>query len=253
MLPYARNNSSRWAWLGRLAMVSVVWIAAACQGAGPKKIGDATLAPVAAGFEEVPKEAEGAPLVVVLPNTTPTIPDAPVVKLAVDRKVPWGMVKAIVDRMESEGRTPILLVAKRNEVKMLRLKDPLYGKPIGVYAFLDGKLCVKHPGVLEKKCTQTYYKDYIDGAHTRELVREAVLGYKRQDVLVVLPLALTWGDAVTALAATRSCCGDREVRVALYEQDSEEAEQAEQDSEQAGQGSEEAAQDSEQAGQPAAQ
>jgi hypothetical protein len=213
MLTYARNNSL---FAALFVASSVAFLGlGACQGVGPKKIGEATLAPLAAGFDELPNEAADAPMVVILPNTTPTIPDAPVVKLAVDRKVPWGMVKAIVDRMKSEGRTPILLVAKREQVKMLRLNDELYGKPIGVYTTLEGKLCVKHPAASEKKCTQTYSKDYIDGAHTRELVREAVLGYKRQDVLVVLPLALPWGDVVTAVGASRSCCGSREVRVAL--------------------------------------
>ena len=195
-----------------------VIVAGSCKGPGPKKIGDATLAPLAAGGATLPESARDAPVVVILPGQKAEIPDAvETVKLAIDRKVPYSEVKALVTKMHELGQTPILLVAERQKVKELHLTEELYGPPIYVYAKREGKLCVGHPQAIEQKCTQTVSKKYIDGAHTRELVREAVLGYERQNVEVELEAGLIWGDVVTAVGATRSCCGDRAIRVKVVE------------------------------------
>ena len=212
------SRSSHFSYFARLAGgLALCVMAATCKGPGPKKIGDATLAPLAAGGKTLSEDAKKAPLVVVLPDSQPTIPDVEMVQLAIDRHVSWGMVKAIIDRMYEHGQTPVLLVAQRQKVLELALSDELLGPPLEVYAQLEGKLCVKHPAAEEMICTQTYSKKYIDGAHTRELVRKAVLGYERADVQVELLPALNWGDVVTAVGATRSCCGKREVRVRLID------------------------------------
>ena len=192
-------------------------VAGSCKGPGPKKIGDATLAPLAAGGQPLPAAAKDAPLVVMLPGQEPTIPVEETVKLAIDRKVPWREVKIVIDSMHEIGQTPILLVAQRQKVVELHLTEELYGPPLYVYAQREGKLCVKHPQAHEKICTQTYSKKYIDGAHTRELVRKAVLGYERANVEVELRSGINWGDVVTAVGATRSCCGDRQIRVKVVE------------------------------------
>lgn len=194
-----------------------VCLVGSCKGPGPKKIGDATLAPLAAGGEALPADAKDAPVVVLLPDTKPDIPSEETVKLAIDRKVPWLTVKKVIDQMHDHGQTPILLVAQRQKVVQLHLTEELYGPPIYVYAQREGKLCVTHPLATEKKCTQTYSKKYIDGAHTRELVREAVLGYERANIHLELWPGLIWGDVVTAVGASRSCCGDRQVRVKVIE------------------------------------
>lgn len=189
-------------------------VAGSCKGPGPKKIGEATLAPLAAGGKALPAEAKNAPLIVMLPGAeAPEIPVEPTVKLAIDRKVKWSVVKGVIEKMHELGQTPILLVAERQKVVELHLTEELYGPPLEVYAQLEGKLCVKHPQAKEMICTQTYSKKYIDGAHTRELVRKAVLGYERADVELEVRPGLNWGDVVTAVGATRSCCGDRQIRV----------------------------------------
>lgn len=197
--------------------VMIVCAVGSCKGPGPKKIGEATLAPLAAGGTALPADAKNAPVVVILPDKEPVIPEEETVKLAVDRLVPWHVVKTTVARMHEHGQTAILLVAQRQKVLELPLTEELYDKPIYVYAMKEGKLCVKHPLAQEMKCTQTVSKKYIDGAHTRELVREAVLGYERANVELELDPSLSWGDVVTAVGATRSCCGDRKIRVRVVE------------------------------------
>lgn len=189
-----------------MAWMAAILALAACEGPGPRKLGNATLAALARGSEPVPEEAKDAPVVEVMPDTTPTIPGAKVVKLAIDRRVPWGMVHAIVTKMQSQGQTPVLLVAERDHVMAFHLDDELDGEIIEILTYTNGKLCVKHPEVAEAKCAQSANKRYIDGAYTRELVREAVKGYERQNAVVELPQALTWADVVSAVGGARSCC-----------------------------------------------
>lgn len=198
-------------WLPALCLALLV---PACEGPGPKKIGDVTLAVLMMGGQPVPPEAAEAPVVKVMPGQTPVIPAAKVVKLAIDRKVTWGLVKAIAAAMEAKGQTPVFLVAKQLRVQAFHFSDPLKGPHIEVLTYTDGKLCVKHPDVAEAKCSQTLTKNYIDAAFTRELVREAVRGYQRADVIAELPDALTWADVVSAVGGARSCC-DQPVRVRI--------------------------------------
>ena len=188
---------------------------AACKGPGPKKVGDATLAR-AMGVEDLPAAAAEAPLVEVRPGEQATrIPDAPVVRLAIDRKVTWGAVKAILDVMQERGQEPVLLVTERHNVKAFRLEDAFEGPAIDLLAFTDGKSCVRHPDIPEAKCVQTPSGKYIDAAFTREIVREAVRGYQMTNVEVDLPPELNWDDAVRVIDAARTCCKDAKTLVKL--------------------------------------
>lgn len=200
-----------------IGLVTLCVIGMSCRGQEQQKIGDATLAPLVAGTNDIPDEAKDAPTVVVMPDSKPTIPQEPIVKLAIDRDVMWGMVKAIIDRMYEYGQTPVLLVDTRGSVKEFHLNDNLIDKPLEIFAELEGKLCVQHPAANEAICTQTQSRRFIDGSHTREIVRKAVLGYERSDVVVALPMTLKWRDVVTAVGATRSCCGKTPVRVRIHE------------------------------------
>ncbi len=192
-------------------------LSVACDGRGPLQVGEATLAVIVLGFDELPKDADKLPQVVVMPGQPVTVPDAPVVKLAVDRLVSWGQVKAIVDLMEARDQKPIFLIAKRSKIKAFHLNDELEGEVVQVYAETEGKICVSHPEVREAKCQQTLDKKYLDPSFTRELVREAINGYERSDVIIDLPDALIWGDVVSAVGGARSCCGDQTVRVHISE------------------------------------
>lgn len=188
---------------------------AACKGPGLKKVGEATLA-LAMGVQDIPAAAADAPLVEVLPAREATrIPDAPMVRLAIDRQVTWGEVQVILDVMRERGQVPVLLVTERHNVKAFRIEDAFEGPAIDLLAFTDGKSCVRHPDIPEAKCVQTPSKKYIDAAFTRELVREAVRGYQMTNVEVDIPPALTWADAVRVIDAARTCCKDEKTLVKL--------------------------------------
>ncbi|WP_428263096.1 hypothetical protein [Haliangium sp.] len=180
---------------------------AACQGPGPKKVGEATLALASQG-DDLPAAAEQAPVVEILRGAPVSIPDAPVVKLAIDRQAHWGQVKASLEIMEARGQTPVLLVADRQRVRALRLSDDFDERGIEVTAYATGKLCVRHPKVVEGKCSQSPDPTYIDGAGVRELVREAVRGYEMNDIEIDLPADLEWDDVVRVVDGARTCCGE---------------------------------------------
>lgn len=186
----------------------------ACKGPGPATVGDATLA-MAMGVEKVPAEARGAPLVEVLPGKPATIPDAPMVRLAIDRKARWGEVKAILDLMAQRKQTPVILVTERHNVRTLTLEDSFDGEALDLIAYTDGKSCVRHPDIAEAKCVQTPNGKYIDAAFTREIVREAVRGYGIDKVEVDLPSRLPWADVVRVVDGARTCCLGDPVQVKI--------------------------------------
>lgn len=198
-----------------LALVAAALLGSACDGPGPLKVGDAILPVLVVGNDPLPESAKEAPEVVVMPGKPTTIPDAPVVKLAIDRLVPWAQVRAILAPMKIKGQEAILLVARKRQMRAFHLDDEPDGSYILLITELDGKICVKHPGVREAKCSQTQNASYIDPSFTRELVREAVNGYQRTNVKVALLDDLHWGDVVAAVGGARSCCGDRKIRVML--------------------------------------
>jgi hypothetical protein len=196
---------------------------AACKGPGPKQVGEATLA-MAAGVEKLPAEAENAPVVEILPDRPATVPDAPVVKLAIDRDATWGQVKATLHVIDQRKQKAVLLVAERRTVRSLPRFDQVDGidvpelvkHAIEITAYTDGKVCVRHPTVAEAKCVQTPSRTYIDGAFTRQLVREAVDGYQLHKTVADLPDALQWDDTVRVVDGARTCCGaKREPQVSV--------------------------------------
>lgn len=199
---------------------------AACQGPGPKQVGEATLA-LALGVEEIPAAAQDAPVVEIMPGQPVTIPAAPVVKLAIDRDVTWAQVRASLDIMDEREQTPVLLVAERRKVRAFARFDviarseieELRAHAIEITAYTDGKVCVRHPEVTEAKCVQTPSRQYIDGAFTRELVREATKGYGLSKTAVDLPPDLQWDDVVRVVDGARTCCGEREVTAVVLPAD----------------------------------
>lgn len=186
----------------------------ACKRAAPPKVGDAHLA-LAMGVEDVPAAAESAPVVEVMPGQPVTIPDAPQVRLAIDRNATWGEVKAVLDLMAQRQQEPVLLVTERHKVKTFQLEDSFEGPALDVIAYTDGQACVRHPDISEGKCVRTRSGKYIDAAFTREIVREAVRGYGMHQVEVRLPRALSWADTVRVVDGARTCCLGDPVKVKL--------------------------------------
>lgn len=201
-----------------IAALGILVCLTACKGPGPKQVGDAKLAQ-ALGAYELTAAGEEAPVVELHPQAPATIPDAPQVQLAIDRETPWGQVAASLEVMRDRGQTPIVLVAINRrvsvlpEIEVLALDDAeasaaFLAEALEVTAYTDGKLCVRHPDVAEAKCVQTPSKKYIDGAFTRQLVREAAKGYGLAAAALDLPANLTWADAVRVIDGVRTCCGE---------------------------------------------
>lgn len=199
-----------------LAMLCVS--ATACKGAGRKQVGEATLAMLAMGTEDIPEAARDAPVVVVMPDRAPTIPNAPVVKLAVDVHASWGLVKSILAEMKARGQKPVMLIAEDRELRAFNIEeDPIDGPIIEIMTNTTGRLCVHHPDARDAKCHESTDEKYIDPAATRELVREAMKGYKRHNFLIELADAQLWSNVVSAVGGARSCCGDTRINLAFKE------------------------------------
>lgn len=185
-------------------------VALSCTGKGQAQVGEA-LIPQADG---VIAAEPGDTLEVSDPEqVVEAIPDGPVVRLAIDRNVPFQRVAELVEWVEAEGKKPVLLVGRRSKIKAFVMNDELQGDPITVTTTTDGKACVQPPGSPEAKCVQRSDKKHISRAYTRELVREAMNAYRLYDVEVILPPDLGWGDAVRALDGARTCCQDTQMRV----------------------------------------
>src|SRR5690606_14912293 len=144
------------------------------------------------------------------------VPDAPVVRLAIGRKVPWNKVQELMAAVEARGGRPVLLVGDFHKVKVFRLEDTWTGDEpaIRVIAYVDGKACVQPPGAIEAKCVQSGDRSYIDRAFLRELVREQVKLYHPR-VEVELASTLNWADVVRTIDGSRTCCYETRVIVRL--------------------------------------
>lgn len=195
--------------LAALAL-ALALVAFACTGKGQAQVGEA-LIPQADGVIEAEPgdtiEVEDGEQIIE------NIPAGAVVRLAIDRNVPWQRVAELIEWIEAEGKKPVLLVGRRSKVKAFVLNDELVGDPITVTTTTDGKACVQPPGSIEAKCVQRSDKSHISRAYTRELVREAMRAYRLTDVEVILPPDLGWGDAVRAIDGARTCCADQPMRV----------------------------------------
>jgi hypothetical protein len=162
--------------------------------------------------------ADDGPTLVVKAETvdaTLAVPKGPVVRLAIDRAVPWLRVEALIHRVEAAGARPVLLVGQRQHVRAFQLHDPLgAGESIVVRVDDGGQHCVSKTGVLEMRCTKGAGK-HIHRAFVREDVREAVKEYGLAQVQVrVNPLA-EWADVVRVVDGARTCCGTTKVLAAI--------------------------------------
>lgn len=156
---------------------------------------------------------EGATLPVRPGEPVEALPDAEHIRLAIAREVLWKDVRALSERIRSQGKTPYLLVASDRKVGSIDLDEELDEYFIEVFVTTEGKLCVRPPGSREAKCVQRPDRKHVDRAFTRELVREAVGAYKLTSVLVEAPPDLEWADLVRAVDGARTCCFEKKIRV----------------------------------------
>ncbi len=186
-------------------------LATACDAPEPAKVGDALLAQ-ATGVSAAP---EGA-TVEVRAGTPVTLPDAPVIRLAVDREAPFGKVEMLLERIREKGATPVILVGQRRRIYAFELSQKVdEARAIQATVTSDNKFCVSPPQVKEAKCTGQLDGKHVDRAGTRELIREAVKAYGMTDIQLLLPRSLPWADAVRAIDGARTCCKNIEPTVEL--------------------------------------
>ena len=154
--------------------------------------------------EGITKAPPGEDIAIHKGTALETLPDGPVVRLAVDRDVLWSQVRDLRKQILAAGKTPYLIVADNRKIGSIELYDELEGEPINVYVSVGGKLCVAPPNSPEAKCVQRGDKLHVDRAFTRELVREAVNAYGLRDVLVDIPADLEWADVVRSVDGART-------------------------------------------------
>jgi hypothetical protein len=175
---------------------------------------DGALLPDADGSIEAP----AGPTLVVKAETdaaTLAIPPGPVVRLAIDRAVPWVRVEELSKRVEAAGARPVLLVGQRRHVRAFVLRDALPpGEQVQVRVDDDGQHCVSKTGVLEMRCTKGAGR-HVHRTFVREDVREAVKEYGLLGVEVRVSPSVEWADVVRAVDGARTCCFETKVAAAL--------------------------------------
>jgi hypothetical protein len=201
--------------VNRRALVVVLGLLAAACGPNPYEARiEGVLLPDAEGVHPMP---QGPLIKVKVGEPDPELPDAPLIKLAIERAVPWARVQALLAAIEAKGATAVPLVGVRTKAYAFVMNDELAGPSIQLTSTPDGKFCVGPPGVDEAKCVQSSDKRHINRMFVRETIREAVKAYDLADVEVWIPPDLDWADVVRTIDGARTCCKGREVRVRLHE------------------------------------
>ena len=156
--------------------------------------------------------------VVILPSDTETIiPNAPVIRIAADRFVPWSKVRDVARQIEAQGSQPVFLVGVDDKVRAFVLSEELGGGPtIRVTSTADGKSCIQEPGHEEGICAQSVNRQHIERSSVREFVEQAMKASGATEVEVSVEGTLGWADVVRTIDGARTCCGkDKTLKVKL--------------------------------------
>lgn len=198
----------------RTILAACVLLAAAC-GPNPYEARvDGVLLADASGV--VPAE-DGPVVKLTLEDLEPVMPDAPVVRLAIARDVPWERVQRTLAALRDKGTRPVLLVGKRDAVHGFVLSEEIGEVSIHVTSTPDGKFCVGRTGISEARCVTSSDRKHINRAFVREHVRDAVKAYGLQEVDVMVAPDLHWADVVRTIDGARTCCKDTAVKVKLLD------------------------------------
>jgi len=193
-----------------LALIAAVFAVSGCQGNYHAKVGEILLAQ-----SDSTIDAEAGETIEWTGDPIETLPEAQVIRLAIDRDVSWYQVRSLIARIEAEKKKPVLLVGRRLKVRAFDLGRAPAGEAIEIMAVSDGKACVSLPGELKAKCVQTVDKNHISRAFVRELVREAVKVSGLTKVAVDISPSVTWADVVRTIDGARTCCKAVEMQIHL--------------------------------------
>lgn len=195
---------------GSGAALGLALLAAGCPAKEPARVGDTRLVQ-ADGVVEAPS---GATLEVAKDTVAAlTMPGEAVVRLAIAMDVPWADVDSLVRKIEGAGKRAVTLVGQRQHTRAIVLHEPLTGPAIQVITFVDGKACVRGPGVEAAKCVTTPDHHWVEKSFVRQLVRETREVFAVDEVEVQVPASLPWSDVVNAIDGARTCCGEAAIRV----------------------------------------
>lgn len=151
-------------------------------------------------------------------NAPPTPPAGDILRVAIERGVPWQRVRELMSSLDQQKRSYQMLVGKGRHVVAFVPSDTIGDGPvIELLAYADGQFCVRPPESTEAYCVQGA-GGHIPRAFVRETLRKAVKEYERTAVSAVLDPAMEWADAVRAIDGARTCCGETSVRVAIRNQ-----------------------------------
>jgi hypothetical protein len=204
----------------RRALLGALCLAAACAPPEPR-VGKARLAE-ADGVIDAPASS----VVVEVPGELPASLGG-VVRVAADRDAAWSDVVAVIEKIRAAGGQPVLLVARRGDVKALPPPAaPAEGGLRLVARKTDHQVCVTPDRVQlqldpsgakieERSCVARSDYKHIDRAHVRYLVRESIKDQPVKHVRATIDPALSWADAIRAIDGARTCCGDARIDVEL--------------------------------------
>ena len=192
-----------------IVSLSLIVVAASCskiRGKGDVTI-DGVLIPQADG-NYVPQEAPTVTFETGQTATDIELPEGAAVRLAIARGVSYGSAKALIERVEAAGKTPIILVGERFRLRAIHLNDKLShpSNAIRLVATPNGQACVAPPDNPKSKCVQGVYSRHISTAFVREFVREAINGYGLNEVRVYARPSVEFADVVRAIDGARTCC-----------------------------------------------
>lgn len=160
--------------------------------------------------------ATEGPVVVIKPGAPPPTLAAGPVRLAVDNKVPWQQLAAVLDLADQAGARPTFLVGQRHVVHGFVLSDELVdGYKLRFQTTAVGKFCMSPPGTREAYCIESADHRHVSSMFVREAVQKAVAEYDILQALVSPDDDARWGDLVRTIDGARTCCGDRRFRVAV--------------------------------------
>lgn len=191
-------------------------LAAGCSQELEARVGGAVL-PQANGVTAARVDDRAGPLVVVTPGgAVPALAAGPV-RLAIDLRVPWTEMRAVLARADEVGARPVVLVGQRAARRGFEIADPidrerfaLRLRPTGT-----GKFCLSPPGTREAYCVESADRRHISALYVREAVQKAVLEYRIMQAWVVPDDDARWGDIVRTMDGARTCCGKQPFAVAV--------------------------------------
>lgn len=199
-------------WAVARALLLIALLLTGCKQELEAKVGGATL-PQANGVVPAP----AAPTIVVRPGTPVPAFVAGPVRLAVDLRVPWTELSAVLAAADAAKAEPSMLVGHRRAIHGFIIDEELEADRYSLRLRTTGvgKFCLSPPGTREAYCVESADRRNVSSMYVREAIQKAVAEYDIMQAWVVPDPDARWGDIVRTIDGARTCCGARRFRVAI--------------------------------------